>query len=368
MDVNRGSSLATLRRRLIRKAEAGDVDAMMEYCSTYPDVELAKADNDARKRVLRYLRSAAKKGCAEAWCNLGASYYGGGFLVKCDYKKAVACYEKSAALGCAQAMVNLGYCHYYGREISVDYAQAFQWFLKAYIETRGWHSEACYKLGDCFRYGRGTAMDLRLAFALYKQAYSASWSPKTKDFVKATHGWDDRLKGADSALRLADSHRFGLGTEIDQKSAKHYYLIALAGFKRKMKLLDPFAESLYYSALCRLAELRTEIADVGPKRRRGKFALACDVVGLRFVEDLARKLRGLKVGDELGLLRDPGNAHDANAIAVVSPAGSRIGWIPRACNTAPAALMDRGVALAARITNLNAAAGEEAISLSLTAR
>jgi len=267
MDEKSGSSFVALRHRLMRKAEGGNVDAMMEYCSTYPDVELAQADKDERKRVLRYLRTAAKKGCAEAWCNLGASYYGGGFLVKCDYKKAVACYEKSAALGCTQAMVNLGYCYYYGRDIPVDYNQAYQWFLKAYIETRGFHPESCYKLGDCYRYGRGTTMDPRLAFALYKQAYSASWSPKTKDFIKATHGWDDRLKGADAALRLADCHRFGLGTEVDRKSAKHYYLISLAGFKRKMELLDPFAESLYNSALCRLAELRTEIAGVGSNER-----------------------------------------------------------------------------------------------------
>lgn len=368
MDEKKSSSLAELRRRLVRKAESGNVDAMMEYCLTYPDVELAQAEKGERKRVLRYLRTAAKKGCAEAWCNLGASYYGGGFLVKCDYKKAIACYEKSAALGCAQAMVNLGYCYYYGRDIPVDYNQAYQWFLKAYIETRGFHPEACYKLGDCYRYGRGTTMDLRLAFALYKQAYSASWSPKTKDFIKATHGWDDRLKGADAALRLADCHRFGLGAEVDRNSAKRYYLIALAGFKRKMELLDPFAESLYHSALCRLAELRTEIAGVGSKRHRGKFTLVCDVVGLRFIEDLPRKLHGLKVGDELGLLRDPGNAHDANAIAVVSPAGDRIGWIPRACNTAPAALMDRGTVIDARIIRLDDSLFREALTISLAAK
>ena len=112
MDAIRRDSLAVLRRRLIRKAEDGDVDAMMEYCSTFPDVQLATAPKEDRKRVLRFLRTAAKKGCAEAWCNLGASYYGGDVLVKRDFKKAVTCYEKSAALGCDQAMINLGYCHY----------------------------------------------------------------------------------------------------------------------------------------------------------------------------------------------------------------------------------------------------------------
>ena len=240
---------------------------MIDYCSTYPEAKLMAASSETRKRVLRYLKTAARKGNAEALCNLGAAYYGS-CLVRHDFTKAVKCYEASARKGCVQAMSNLGYCHYYGRDIPVDYDKAYQWFLKAYVLDRYSQPEACYKLGDCFLHGRGTAKDAQLAFALYSQAYKICHSPSVSDFKFISHGWDPRLLGADAASRLGDCWMHGTGCKADLKKAIRYYRIAVAGFSRRVELADEFASALLRSAKARLADARETI--VRKRKRRHK--------------------------------------------------------------------------------------------------
>ncbi len=352
------------RRRLARKADCGDVDAMMKYCATYPEAELRTAKEEVRKRVLRYLRTAARKGNADALCNLGAAYYGS-CLVRRDFAKAVKYYEASAAKGCVQAMSNLGYCHYYGRDIPVDFGKAFQWFLKAYIMGGGSLPETCYKLGDCYRNGRGVDRDDILAFRLYRQAYNAAWCPDEEDFREIEHGWDCELMGADAALRLGSCFAGGVGCERDLKEAEEYFRIAVAGFRRKAELCDEFAPALLESAQRQLQEVRDKLA--GKRKRLAKqFSLECEIVGLSHVRDLAKAISGVKRGDKVSLIRDPGNAYDANAIAVATADGRRIGWIPRALNAEAAARMDRGEALSATISAFDNAGGRESISLSVT--
>jgi hypothetical protein len=61
----------------------------------------------------------------------------------------------------------------------------------------------------------------------------------------------------------------------------------------------------------------------------------------------------LRVGDTLELVREPENRHDAQAVAVaVAWNGHKLGYVPRAENTAVAQMMDRGERLSARITAL----------------
>ncbi|MBK7663293.1 MAG: HIRAN domain-containing protein [Candidatus Methylophosphatis roskildensis] len=59
----------------------------------------------------------------------------------------------------------------------------------------------------------------------------------------------------------------------------------------------------------------------------------------------------MKVGDELALVREPDNAHDANAVRV-QWRGHKLGYLPRAENRAVAAEMDRGAPVVARIAAL----------------
>jgi hypothetical protein len=59
----------------------------------------------------------------------------------------------------------------------------------------------------------------------------------------------------------------------------------------------------------------------------------------------------LRVGDTLGLEREPDNPHDANAIAV-SWRGRKLGYIPKRDNATLAWGLDRGAPLQARISRL----------------
>lgn len=59
----------------------------------------------------------------------------------------------------------------------------------------------------------------------------------------------------------------------------------------------------------------------------------------------------LRRGDELALVREPGNAFDANAVRV-DWRGRKLGYVPRRENAALAWALDRGEALRARITRL----------------
>lgn len=61
----------------------------------------------------------------------------------------------------------------------------------------------------------------------------------------------------------------------------------------------------------------------------------------------------MRVGDKLELIREPDNAHDANAVRVEWH-GIKLGYLPRAENRSVAAEMDRGTAVAARIAQLRA--------------
>lgn len=59
----------------------------------------------------------------------------------------------------------------------------------------------------------------------------------------------------------------------------------------------------------------------------------------------------MQTGDALALVREPDNAHDANAVRVEWQ-GHKIGYLPRAENRAVAAEMDRGARVEARIARL----------------
>lgn len=86
---------------------------------------------------------------------------------------------------------------------------------------------------------------------------------------------------------------------------------------------------------------------------RGRVQLlvqSSPLAGFRFHE-AARVWPELKRGDELQLVREPGNPHDANALRV-EWRGRVLGYVPRGENAALAWGLDRGVVLRARISRL----------------
>lgn len=74
------------------------------------------------------------------------------------------------------------------------------------------------------------------------------------------------------------------------------------------------------------------------------------LAGFRF-HQAARVWPELKRGDELQLVREPDNPHDANALRV-EWRGHVLGYVPRRANAALAWGLDRGVVLRARISRL----------------
>jgi hypothetical protein len=63
----------------------------------------------------------------------------------------------------------------------------------------------------------------------------------------------------------------------------------------------------------------------------------------------------MKSGDRLTLVREPGNAHDANAVRLEWQ-GHMLGYVPRRDNADLARQMDHGARVEARITELQRAA------------
>jgi hypothetical protein len=59
----------------------------------------------------------------------------------------------------------------------------------------------------------------------------------------------------------------------------------------------------------------------------------------------------IRPGDPLVLAREPGNAHDANAVRVEWH-GHKLGYVPRAENAAVAWALDRGEPLQARVSQV----------------
>ena len=73
-----------------------------------------------------------------------------------------------------------------------------------------------------------------------------------------------------------------------------------------------------------------------------------EVAGCRYRENIKERLKGLKAGDHMTLIREPSNPYDERAIMVMGPAESFLGYIPRRKNEVLSALMDAGKYLFAR--------------------
>ena len=76
----------------------------------------------------------------------------------------------------------------------------------------------------------------------------------------------------------------------------------------------------------------------------------------------------LSSGDSLRLLREPANPYDRQAVAVYWR-DSKLGYVPRAANTAVSQMMDRGERLVARVERLRESRNPwKRVELSIVAR
>ena len=76
-------------------------------------------------------------------------------------------------------------------------------------------------------------------------------------------------------------------------------------------------------------DLLRENYDAKNDRRMQRLLMECPVAGMSHVDDIRRKLEKVEFGTRLILGRDYDNAHDPNAVAVLTEDEERIGYIPR---------------------------------------
>ena len=79
--------------------------------------------------------------------------------------------------------------------------------------------------------------------------------------------------------------------------------------------------------------------------------LRCEIAGTAY-HRTAESAAALARRPALALVREPDNAHDADAIAVHLD-GRKVGYVPRRHNTVLARLLDAGKCLQARVVGLN---------------
>ncbi len=78
------------------------------------------------------------------------------------------------------------------------------------------------------------------------------------------------------------------------------------------------------------------------------------VAGFQFHDGMRPEVAVLLTpGTVLALAREPENPHDENAIAVLTPQGHHLGYVPRSGNKIPATLADQDVLLGAEIIQIN---------------
>lgn len=85
------------------------------------------------------------------------------------------------------------------------------------------------------------------------------------------------------------------------------------------------------------------------------------VVGVRFSEERQDACAGLDVGEAVALEREPDNAHDENAILVMSSDDCELGHVPREHASEMAPLLDDGAEVQARVKKLIASSQGRAI-------
>jgi len=108
----------------------------------------------------------AKRGDAEAQCNLGAIYYQG-LGVSQDYAAAVNWFRKAAIQGNAIAQYSLGQCYSEGSGVAKDMGEAAKWWRRAAEQG---YADAESNLGVAYEKGWGVTSDATEAATWYRKA------------------------------------------------------------------------------------------------------------------------------------------------------------------------------------------------------
>ncbi len=208
----------------IRKSGLGDIslDVYERYYQMLADISpiictnygyyLRKEKGDAYAGLLRYVE-AARKGDPQGAYNAGHIYEAG---EEVDENISLACqlFEMAANGGLAQGQFEMGYYHFEGcGDLEQDYAQAVDWFEKAYWNPKCSEvtkAQCAAYLGICYQEGLGTVQDDDVAFDYLHEAGEG-----------VDHLWDSITVRLLTALGVA--YAFGRGTEADIELGYQYF-------------------------------------------------------------------------------------------------------------------------------------------------
>ena len=158
----------------IRKADNGDVRAMIEFVSDNEICIASKNEFDIRKRRNAYLERLVKAKVPFAYEELAFEYEALG-----EFTKAIALFEKSCKYGNTRSQEHLGKYYFFGDYVKQDYKKAYKLFCDAlnYEENSGKENVvACYPfaayffLGEMYRHGLFVEKDLVQASKHYADA------------------------------------------------------------------------------------------------------------------------------------------------------------------------------------------------------
>ena len=148
---------------VLRRAEAGDVEAQVLASIALKDGEVVPKDMD---RAMYWARAAAEKSHPMAQNILG-NLYRGGLGMPEDALKAVEWYSKAAAQGYAQGQSNLGAAYFDGFGGPANPVEAVRLFRLAAEQD---NLDGQFGLGLAYTHGRGVEKDLREGVVWYGKA------------------------------------------------------------------------------------------------------------------------------------------------------------------------------------------------------
>ena len=136
--------------------------------------QLSAQETNAALKLFEDTKAKAEKGDALAQCVLGEMYdpsirsnLNQSKIVPQDYADAVKWYRSAAEQGCAEAQFNLGNCYEFGKGVTNDDTEAAKWYRKAAEQN---NAQAQYYLGNCYRNGKGVAKNEVEAVQWFRKA------------------------------------------------------------------------------------------------------------------------------------------------------------------------------------------------------
>ena len=231
--------------KLIKKADSGDIDAMVEVANyVLWDDMTAPIEKDLFDRTIAYLKKAIEAGNTAAMTSYGAVFYNGRGVEQ-NFKQAVHWYKEAADRVDSLAVNNMGYMYYYGRgDLEVDMEKAYQYFSKAALLGV---PNAYYKCGDMFYSGKYVTKDPFTAFKLYMECYNMIELYQPIDCYP------------DVCRRLGTCYHKGIGTEKDLKKAEQFLAEAKRMFQKRIDEGDLFTDNVLKRAIDEWIEVTREL-------------------------------------------------------------------------------------------------------------